>query len=87
MQTKSAYGTIPLVKKADKLPAAVELGRRGGLKKVPKGFAKLSKSRRKQIAGAAVAARLKKLTPEERSEIARKAAAKRWGRKKGQKEE
>jgi hypothetical protein len=41
-------------------PAAVELGRRGGLK-----------------GGKARAA---KLTPEQRSEIARKAATKRWGR-------
>lgn len=42
-------------------PAAVSLGKRGGAKKVPKGFAMLS--------------------PEQRSEIARKAAAKRWGKK------
>jgi hypothetical protein len=41
-------------------PAAVELGRKGGL-----------------IGGKA---RAEKLTPEQRSEIARKAAAKRWGR-------
>ncbi len=41
-------------------PAAVELGRRGGLK-----------------GGKARAA---KLTPEQRSEIARRAAAARWGR-------
>jgi predicted transglutaminase-like cysteine proteinase len=83
---KSAYGSILLVKRADKLPAAVELGRRGGRKKVPKGFAKLSARRRKQIAGKAVAARLAKLTPEQRSEIARNAAAKRWGKKKRQTE-
>ncbi len=44
---------------AGKDPAAVELGRRGGLK-----------------GGKARAA---KLTPEQRSEIARKAARKRWG--------
>jgi hypothetical protein len=43
----------------DKDPAAVSLGRRGGLK-----------------GGAARAA---SLTPEQRAEIARKAAAKRWG--------
>lgn len=42
-------------------PAAVSLGRRGGLK-----------------GGKARAA---KLTPEQRSEIARKAAASRWGKK------
>jgi len=40
-------------------PAAVELGRRGGLK--------------------GGRARAEKLTPEQRSEIARKAAAARWG--------
>lgn len=44
----------------NKDPAAVSLGRRGGLK-----------------GGAARAA---SLTPEQRSEIAKKAAAKRWGR-------
>jgi hypothetical protein len=44
----------------EKNPAAVELGRLGGLK-----------------GGKARAA---KLTPEERQEIARKAAAKRWGK-------
>jgi len=45
----------------EKDPAAVSLGRRGGLK-----------------GGAARAA---SLTPEQRSEIARKAAARRWGEK------
>lgn len=43
-----------------KNPAAVELGRQGGLK--------------------GGKARAEKLTPEQRSEIARKAAAARWGR-------
>lgn len=47
----------------EKNPAAVELGRRGGLK-----------------GGKAMAA---KLTPEERREIARKAAEKRWGTREG----
>jgi hypothetical protein len=42
-------------------PAAVALGRRGGKAKVPKGFAKMS--------------------PTRRAEIARKAAAARWGKK------
>jgi hypothetical protein len=45
-----------------KNPAAVALGRKGGSKKVAKGFSKMD--------------------PEERAEIARKAAAKRWGKKK-----
>jgi hypothetical protein len=44
-----------------KNPAAVELGRQGGLKGGP--------------------ARAQKLTPEQRSEIARKAAATRWAAK------
>jgi len=47
--------------KPEKDPAAVSLGRRGGLK-----------------GGKARAA---SLTPEQRSEIAKKAAAKRWGNK------
>ncbi len=50
----------------EKNPAAVELGRRGGLK-----------------GGKARAA---KMTPEERSESARKAAKARWAKKKQQKE-
>jgi hypothetical protein len=44
-------------------PAAVSLGRRGGLK--------------------GGKARASKLTPEQRAEIARKAAAARWGKKSG----
>jgi hypothetical protein len=51
----------PRPEDAGKDPAAVSLGRRGGLK-----------------GGKARAA---KLTPEQRAEIARKAAAKRWGKK------
>lgn len=47
--------------KPQKNPAAVELGRLGGLK--------------------GGKARAKKLTPEERREIARRAAAARWGRR------
>jgi hypothetical protein len=49
----------PTIANPDKDPAAVSLGRRGGLK-----------------GGAARAA---SLTAEQRSEIAKKAAAKRWG--------
>ena len=37
--------------------AAVELGRRGGLKKVPKGFAKMTLKRRQEIAKQAAEAR------------------------------
>ena len=51
----------------EKNPAAVELGRRGGLK-----------------GGKARAA---KMTPEERSESARKAAKARWAKKRQQEEE
>jgi len=46
-------------------PAAVSLGRRGGLKSGP--------------------ARMKKLTPEQRSEIARKAVQARWAKAKKKK--
>lgn len=46
--------------KPEKNPAAVELGRKGGLK--------------------GGKARAEKLTPEQRREIARKAAAARWGK-------
>jgi hypothetical protein len=38
-------------------PGAVRLGRKGGLAKVPKGLAKLSKARRRQIAKKGAAAR------------------------------
>lgn len=40
--------------------AAVALGRRGGKKKVPKGFSKMDPERRKEIAEKAAAARWKK---------------------------
>jgi len=53
-----ATGDEPKVQEPEKDPAAVSLGRRGGLKGGP--------------------ARAAKLTPEERSEIAKRAAAKRW---------
>jgi hypothetical protein len=69
------------MKKTKKLAAAVELGRLGGRKKVPKGFAMLSQKRRKQIAAQAAAARIKKLTPGQRTQIARHAATKRWAKK------
>jgi hypothetical protein len=49
-----------MVKRRD--PAAVRLGRRGGLK--------------------SAAARMKKMTPEQRSEVARKAALARWSKRK-----
>jgi general stress protein YciG len=48
-------------RKPKKNPAAVEMGKKGGLAQVPKGFSKMD--------------------PKRRAEIARKAAAKRWGKK------
>ena len=45
-----------------KSAAAVELGRKGGQKRVPKGFSMMD--------------------PARRAEVAKKAAAKRWGKKK-----
>lgn len=61
-----------------KLAAAVEMGRRGGKARVPKGFSKLTDTERIEMAKKAVAARAAKLTPEHRGEIARKAAEGRW---------
>lgn len=57
---KEAIGEQPADDKPAKNPAAVELGRRGGLK--------------------GGRARADKLSAEQRSEIAKKAAAKRWAR-------
>jgi len=56
---EEATGEAPEEPPSGKNPAAVELGRLGGLKGGP--------------------ARAKKLTAEQRREIARKAANKRWG--------
>jgi len=64
-----------------KLAAAVELGRRGGKARVPKGFSKLTETERIEMAKKAVAARAAKLSPEQRQEIAKKAAEARWGKK------
>ena len=64
-----------------KLAAAVELGRRGGKARVPKGFSKLTETERLEMAKKAVAARAAKLSPEQRQEIAKKAAEARWGKK------
>lgn len=55
----------PRKRKKRKNPAAVALGRRGGKKGGPKGGL----------------ARMKQLTPAERSELGRKAARARWGKK------
>ncbi|MCA1571677.1 MAG: histone H1 [Chloroflexi bacterium] len=61
--TGEALATKPPIER-EKDPAAVALGRRGGLK--------------------GGAARAKKLSPAERSEIARKAASTRWKKQGGQ---
>ena len=42
----------------EKLSAAVELGKLGGIRKVPKGFSKMSKGRLKKVAKKGVAARV-----------------------------
>jgi hypothetical protein len=57
---ESTGNAEPVDPDAGKDPAAVALGRRGGLKGGP--------------------ARAAKMTPEERSDAARRAAVKRWGR-------
>jgi len=44
---------------AKKNPAAVELGRKGGLAKVPKGFSVLTKEQRSELAKKAAKARWK----------------------------
>ena len=68
-----------------KLAAAVELGRRGGLKRVEKGFAMMKPEDLAATVEKAVAARRAKMTPEERTAVAKKGAAARWGKKTGKK--
>lgn len=80
---KQLWYYLPRMKRAEKsgkLAAAVEMGRRGGKKKVPKGFSKLGKRRRKAVAKKGVASRMKNMTSEQRSLIAKKAAQTRWGK-------
>jgi hypothetical protein len=59
--------------KTGKNPAAVALGRLGGLKGGKARAKKLSAERRSEIAHMAFLARMKKLSPKRRSEIARNA--------------
>ena len=59
-------------------PAAVALGRRGGLKGGKARMALLSAKERSALARKAVKARMVQLTPQERSELARKAVMARW---------
>jgi hypothetical protein len=65
-----------------KNPAAVELGRLGGLKGGAARAANMTPKQRSTSASNASKARWKKLTPAERSEIARKAVQARWDKKK-----
>jgi len=69
-----------------KLAAAVELGRRGGLKRVKKGFAMMKPEDLAATVEKAVAGRRAKMSPEDRSAVAKKAAAARWGKKTGKKQ-
>ena len=64
--------------KKKKNPAAVALGRLGGLKGGPARMAKLSAKERSKLASKAVSARLARLTPQERSDLGRKAILTRW---------
>jgi len=65
-----------------KNPAAVALGRRGGLKGGKARMAQLSSEERSALGRKAVKARMALLTPKERSEIARKAVVARWSKRK-----
>jgi hypothetical protein len=71
----------PTMATRKKLAAAVELGRRGGLKRVKKGFAMMKPEELAATVEKAVAARRAKMTPEERSAVAKKGAAARWAKK------
>jgi len=62
-------------------PAAVALGRRGGLKGGKARMALLSPEERSALGRKAIAARMAKLTKKERSALARKAVMARWGKK------
>ena len=64
-----------------KNPAAVALGRLGGLKGGKARAKKLSAKRQSEIARLAVLGRMKKLSPKRRSEIARNAVLARWNKK------
>jgi hypothetical protein len=67
--------------KKKKNPAAVALGRLGGLKGGKARAAKLSPERRSEIARNAVLTRMKSLSPKRRSAIARNAVLARWNKK------
>ena len=65
----------------EKNPAAVLLGRLGGLKGGKARMATLTAVERTALASKAASARLAKLSPEERSALARKAVLARWNKK------
>jgi hypothetical protein len=65
-------------KEVKKNPAAVALGRLGGLKGGKARAKKLSAKRKSEIARKAGLGRMKKLSPKRRSEIARNAVMARW---------
>jgi len=73
---KSLHGKK--LKKKD--PAAVALGRRGGLKGGKARMAQLTPEERSTLARKAGIARTAKLTPKRRSELARKAVIARWAK-------
>ena len=81
MGRRRVVRSLDVTTQKKKLAAAVELGRRGGKARVPKGFSKLTETERIEMAKKAVAARAAKLSPEQRQEIAKKAAEGRWGKK------
>jgi hypothetical protein len=65
-----------------KNPAAVALGRLGGLKGGNARARKLSAERKSEIARIASSARMTTITPQRRSEIARNAILTRWRKRK-----
>lgn len=68
--------------KKKKNPAAVRLGRSGGLKGGKARMSGLSTEERSELGRKAGLARLTKLTPEQRSAVARAAAKSRWSKHK-----
>jgi hypothetical protein len=69
-------------KEVKKNPAAVALGRLGGLKGGKARAKKLSAKRKSEIARKAGLGRMKKLSSKRRSEIARNAIMARWSKRK-----
>jgi hypothetical protein len=71
----------PAMGRRKKLAAAVELGRRGGLKRVKKGFAMMKPEELAATVEKAVAARRAKMSPEQLTAVGKKGAAGRWAKK------